>query len=184
MCHYWPRRVYHPLVVSLANTAEPLYLVNRSGNRPSSEHADVYLDKAAALCRRAGFRKITFRGDTKFTQTRHLDRWDTGGIRFIFGMDARANLKGPVEHLDNLQYSELERPPRYSIKTAPRQARERHKERIVAERQYDTLKLIGEEVAEFPYQPVACEKAYRVVVLRKKLVVEKGQLWLFQPGRY
>ena len=26
---------YHPLVVSLANTQEPLYLINRSGNRPS-----------------------------------------------------------------------------------------------------------------------------------------------------
>src|SRR3954452_13570560 len=25
---------YHPLLVSLANTAEPLYLINRSGNRP------------------------------------------------------------------------------------------------------------------------------------------------------
>jgi hypothetical protein len=30
---------YHPLVVSLANTGEVLYLVNRSGNRPSSEQA-------------------------------------------------------------------------------------------------------------------------------------------------
>jgi hypothetical protein len=30
---------YHPLVVSLANTQEPLYLVNRSGNRPSQEGA-------------------------------------------------------------------------------------------------------------------------------------------------
>ena len=29
---------YHPLLVSLANTKEPLYLVNRSGNRPSHEH--------------------------------------------------------------------------------------------------------------------------------------------------
>ncbi|MBV8678763.1 MAG: IS1380 family transposase [Planctomycetaceae bacterium] len=175
---------YHPLVVSLANTSEPLYLVNRSGNRPSHEHADVYLDQAAALCRRAGFRKVTYRGDTKFTQTRHLDRWDTGGIRFIFGMDARANLKGLAERLDDLQYSELERSPRHTIKTASRQARERHKERIVAERQFDTLKLVGEEVAEFPYKPVACEKTYRVVVLRKKLVVEKGQLWLFEPDRY
>ncbi len=79
---------YHPLIVSLANTGEPLYLVNRSGNRPSHEQADVYFDKAAALCRRAGFRRITFRGDTKFTQTKHLDRWDTDGIRFIFGFDA------------------------------------------------------------------------------------------------
>ena len=86
---------YHPLVVSLANTAEPLFLVNRSGNRPSHEHADVYLDKAAALCRRAGFRKITFRGDTDFTQTKHLDRWDRDGVRFIFGIDAMANLKEP-----------------------------------------------------------------------------------------
>lgn len=175
---------YHPLVVSLANTAEPLYLVNRSGNRPSHEHADVYLDKAAALCRGAGFRKITFRGDTDFTQTRHLDRWDRDSIRFIFGIDARANLKDLAEHLDDLKYGELDRPPRYTIRTVPRRAPERHKERIVAERQFDTLKPIGEEVAEFEYKPVACKQAYRVIVLRKKLVVEKGQLWLFEPDRY
>jgi hypothetical protein len=55
---------YHPLIVSLANTAEPLFLVNRSGNRPSHENAAVYYDKAGELCRRAGFKKITFRGDT------------------------------------------------------------------------------------------------------------------------
>jgi Transposase DDE domain group 1 len=175
---------YHPLVVSLANTSEPLYLINRSGNRPSHEHADPYLNKAAALCRRAGFKKITFRGDTKFSQTRHLDRWDGESIRFIFGFDARENLVGLAEGLPAEQYSELERPPRYTIKTVPRQAPERHKERIVSERQFETLKLIGEEVAEFEYRPVACKKAYRVVVLRKKLVVEKGQLWLFQPDRY
>jgi hypothetical protein len=175
---------YHPLVVSLADTAEPLFLLNRSGNRPSHEHAEVYLDKAAALCRRAGFRKITYRGDTKFTQTKHLDRWDRDAIRFIFGIDARENLKDLAEHLDDLKYSELERPPRYVIQTVPRQSRERHKERVVAARQFDTLKLIGEEVAEFEYRPVACKRAYRVIVLRKKLVVEKGQLWLFEPDRY
>src|SRR5262249_11297830 len=159
---------YHPLVVSLANTAEPLFLVNRSGNRPSHGHADAYLDKAAALCRRAGFRKITYRGDTDFTQTKHLDRWDEGSIRFIFGIDAMPNLKALAEHLDDLEYSELERPPRYTIRTVPRQARERHRERIVAERQFDALKLVGEKVAEFEYRPVACKKTYRVVVLRKK----------------
>src|SRR4051794_24717363 len=137
---------YHPLVVSLANTAEPLFLVNRSGNRPSHERADVYLDKAGALCRRAGFRKITYRGDTDFTQTRHLDRWDRDGARFIFGIDAMANLKGLAGRLPDLTYSELDRPPRSTIRTAPRQARERHKERVVSERQFDTLKLIGEEV--------------------------------------
>jgi hypothetical protein len=174
---------YHPLVVSLANTAEPLYLVNRSGNRPSHEQADVYYDKAAALCRKAGFAKITFRGDTDFSQTKHLDRWDRAGNRFIFGIDARSNLVAIAEGLSPENYSELERPTRDPIKTVPRQARERHKERVVREREFNTLKLLGEEVAEFDYRPVACEKAYRVVVLRKKLTVEKGQLWLFEPDR-
>jgi Transposase DDE domain group 1 len=175
---------YHPLVISLANTAEPLYLVNRSGSRPSHEHADGYLDRAAALCRRAGFRRITLRGDTDFTQTKHLDRWDTDGVRFIFGIAAMANLVERAEGLPAGAYAELERPPRYTIKTVPRQARERHRERVVSERGFATLKLVGEEVAEFEYRPVACKKTYRVVVLRKKLVVEKGQLWLFEPDRY
>src|SRR5205085_5813895 len=128
---------YHPLVVSLANTAEPLFLANRSGNRPSHERADVYLDRAADLCRRAGFRKVTYRGDTKFTRTRHLDRWDTDGIRFIFGMDARTNLKGLAEGLPDLESRELGRPPRYTIKSVPRQAPERHKERVVSGRGFD-----------------------------------------------
>jgi hypothetical protein len=167
-----------------AHTAEPLFLVNRGGNRPPREHADVSLDKAAALCRRAGFRKITYRGDTDFTRTKHLDRWDRDGARFIFGIDARANLKDLAERLPDLEYSELERPARYTIKTAPRQARERHKDRVVSEREFKTLKLIGEEVAEFDYRPVACRKPYRMVVLRKKLVAEKGQSWLFEPDRF
>ena len=70
---------YHPLVVSLANTQEPLFLINRSGNRPSAEGAAERFDQARTLCRDAGFRRITFRGDTDFSQTRHLDRWDADG---------------------------------------------------------------------------------------------------------
>src|SRR5262245_17012386 len=46
---------YHPLVVSLANTAEVLYLVNRSGKRPSHEQAHSVLDDTITLCRRARF---------------------------------------------------------------------------------------------------------------------------------
>jgi len=64
---------YQPLVISLANTGEPLYLVNRSGSRPSSEGAAERFDQAGALCLRAGFQRILFRGDTDFTQTHKLD---------------------------------------------------------------------------------------------------------------
>ena len=67
---------YHPLIVSLANTKEVLSIVNRPGNRPSHEGAAAEADRAAALCRKGGFRKIVFRGDTDFSQTVHLDRWN------------------------------------------------------------------------------------------------------------
>src|SRR5579863_549438 len=91
---------YHPLVISLANTKEPLYLVNRSGNRPSHEQADVYLDKAIELCRKGGFLEILLRGDTDFTQTWKLDEWDDAGdVKFILGVDAMANLKELAEEL-------------------------------------------------------------------------------------
>ncbi len=103
---------YHPLVVSLANTQEPLYLVNRSGNRPSFEGAAARFDQARALCEAAGFRRVTFRGDTDFSQTEHLDRWDAAYVRFVFGYDARANLIAAADALPETAWTALERPPR------------------------------------------------------------------------
>ena len=176
---------YHPLLISLANTAEPLYLVNRSGNRPSHEHAADSLDKMIDLCRQAGFQRILLRGDTDFTQTQHLDRWDEAGdIGFVFGIDARDNLKALADELPSGAYSFLERPPRYTLKTAPRQKPERVKPAIVQERGFKTIHLLEEMIAEFNYRPVACRRSYRVVVLRKRLGIDKGQLRLFEEYRY
>jgi hypothetical protein len=176
---------YHPLVVSLANTQEPLFLVNRSGNRPSHELAASFIDRAATLCRRAGFRSLFFRGDTDFSQTKHLDRWDdVGDIRFLFGINAMPNLNALADQLPASAYSFLERPPRYQIKTAPRQRPERHKARIVRERGFKAIHTIEEMVAEFDYRPVACDRDYRVIVYRKRLATEKGQLRLFEEYRY
>jgi hypothetical protein len=175
---------YHPLVVSLANTQEPLFVVNRSGNRPSHEMAASFIDQAAILCRRAGFRSFLFRGDTDFTQTRHLDRWDdAGNIRFLFGIDARPNLVALAEELPEPAFSFLER-PEAPIKTVPRQRPERHKARIVREREFETIHTLEEMVAEFAYQPTACKRAYRVIVLRKRLATDQGQLRLFEEYRY
>ena len=108
---------YHPLLVSLANTAEPLFIVNRSGSRPSHEGAAKYLDRAVQLCRRAGFRKVRLRGDTDFTQTVHLDRWDADGVKFVFGYDAMPNLYGFVEELPKNAWRRLRRPPKYKVRT-------------------------------------------------------------------
>jgi hypothetical protein len=175
---------YHPLVVSLANTGEPLYLVNRSGNRPSSEGAAARLDQSIALCRRAGFKAILLRGDTDFTQTGDLDRWDSGGVGFVFGIDAMANLVEKANELPHSAWQPLVRPPKYEIRTARRARPENVKERIVKEREFENIRLESEEVAEFAYRPTKCRRAYRVAALKKNLAVEKGQTRLFDDCRY
>lgn len=175
---------YHPLVVSLGNTGEPLFMVNRSGNRPSHEGAAQWLDQAVELCRRGGFKKITLRGDTDFTQSKHLDRWDSDGVTFVFGIDAMPNLVGLAEALPDKAWKRLERREKYEVKTEPRQRPENVKQRIVKLRGFENIRLISEDVAEFDYSPTKCDKGYRMVVVRKNLTVEKGELRLFDDIRY
>jgi hypothetical protein len=175
---------YHPLVLSLANTGEPLYIVNRRGNRPSHEGAAWYFDRAGKLCEQAGFKKILFRGDTDFTQTRHLDRWDERGYGFIFGIDAMPNLIEIAENLPKTTWKKLRRPAKYEIRTRPRQRPDNVKEQIVRDREFKNIRLNSEEVAEFKYSPTFCEKTYRIVVIRKNLSVEKGEQVLFDDVRY
>jgi hypothetical protein len=176
---------YHPLVVSLANTKEPLYLVNRSGNRPSHEQAAEYLDRAIDLCRRAGFKKVLMRGDTDFSQTQHLDRWDAqADVQFLFGLDNIAALRKRATNLPEDAWLRLKRPEKYQVKTHQRQRPQNIKERIVAQRNFKNLVAKWEDVAEFEYRPVACKKAYRVLVLRKRLEVRRGERWLWDDYRY
>jgi hypothetical protein len=177
---------YHALLISLSNTKEPLYLVNRSGNRPSHEQADVYLDKAIELCRKGGFLGILLRGDTDFSQTWKLDEWDNAGdIRFIFGIDAMPNLKALAKELPESAWQRLQRPPRYQAKTGEeRQKPEDVKEQIVQERGYKNLVQQCEDVAEFKYRPGHCDRDYRMIVLRKKISVRKGQEELRVEYRY
>ena len=175
---------YHPLVVTLANTGEPFYLVNRSGNRPSHEGAAERFDQAIALCRQAGFQKILLRGDTDFSSTRHLDRWDAAGVRFLFGIDAMPKLVGIADGLSERDWRRLRRPAKYEVKTAPRRLRQNVKEQVVRERGFRNLRLDSEDVAEFEYRPGACRRPYRVVVVRKNLSVEAGEQVLFDDLRY
>jgi hypothetical protein len=175
---------YHPLVVSLAQTQEPLYLVNRSGNRPSAEGAAERFDQARTLCRDAGFRRITFRGDTDFSQTRHLDRWDADDVRFVFGYDARANVIGCADALPAEAWTPLVRRAPYEVATEPRARPVNVKAATIVEREFTNLRLEAEAVAEFSYQPTACTKPYRMVVVRKNISVEQGEHRLIDQIRY
>lgn len=175
---------YHPLVVSLANTSEPLFLVNRRGNRPSAEGAAERFDQARALCQAAGFRRITFRGDTDFSQTCHLDRWDAEAVRFVFGYDARANVIRCADGLPADAWTPLVRRAPAAIRTAPRQRPVNVQAATIVARGFRNLHLDGEAVAEFPYQPTACAQSYRMVVVHKNISVTRGEHRLFDEVRY
>jgi hypothetical protein len=176
---------YHPLIVSLAQTSEVLSILNRSGNRPSHEGAPAEVDRAMKVCFEGGFRRVLLRGDTDFSQTKHLDRWsDDPRVQFIFGLDCTANRQFMADELPGMNWQTLHRPPRYEVKTEPRARPDNVKEQIVRDREFKNIRLRSEDVAEMEYRPVACKKTYRLIVVCKNLTVEKGEIRLYDDYKY
>lgn len=174
---------YAPLIVSLANTKEVLYLVNRPGNAASNQDSVEWIDKAINLVRpNAG--SVTIRGDTDFTNSAHLDRWDSQGTQFIVGLDAHPAAVSVADALATTTWQPLARVPKYEIATEPRTRPDNVKERIVRERGYRNIVLRSEDIAEVNYQPVKCQRSYRMIIVRKNLSIEKGESVLFDDIRY
>lgn len=174
---------YAPLVVSLANTKEVLYLVNRPGNQVSHQDSVEWIDRALGLLKPVA-KQITLRGDTDFMHTGELDRWDGQGVKFVLGMDGHPKVVSLADLLAESMWTPLERLPKYEIKTEPRTKPIRVKEQIVEEKGYQNLKLMGEAVAEIEYQPTKCQQSYRLIILRKNISVQKGERVLFDEVRY
>jgi hypothetical protein len=173
---------YAPLMVSLANTREPLYLVNRSGSTPSCKDAARWIDRAIERLAKK-FRKIVVRGDTDYSLTYKFDEWSEK-VDFIFGYDAKPNVVALAEALPEEAWKPLGRRPKYEVKTEPRGRRKNVKAEIVKQKGYKNIRLVCEDVAEFAYRPTHCKKTYRMVVVRKNLTVEKGELALLDDIRY
>jgi hypothetical protein len=174
---------YAPLVVSLANTKEVLFVVNRPGNAPSQSGSVEWIDRAVALVEQVAG-SVTIRGDTDFSHTQQLDRWDGEGTQFILGIDAHPKLVGLAEALGKPAWKPFEREPKYEILTEPRPKAFRYKEQVVVEREFENKKLVGEALAEIEYRPYQCRKTYRVIILRKNISVQKGERALFDEVRY
>jgi hypothetical protein len=174
---------YHPLLVSLANTMEPLYLVNRSGNRVSHDGAVEWIDRAIGLVRQS-FKKVCLRGDTDFALTAYFDRWSKEGVRFAFGIDAMRNLVEIADGLDSKRWRVLRRREKEPLSGKRRKRPKNFKEEIVVEKGYRNIRLVREHVSEFSYQPTKCKRPYRVIVLKKSLSVEEGQVKLWDDVRY
>jgi hypothetical protein len=174
---------YAPLLVTLANTKEVLYLVNRPGNAASHSGSVAWIDRAVDWVGEVAGR-VTIRGDTDFTHSAHLDRWDESGRKFILGIDAHPKLVQLAKELAESAWQRLERLPQYEILTEPRQKAFRYKEQIVIEKGFKNQILVGEDIAEIEYQPVKCQRKFRVVILRKNLSVQAGEKVLFEDLRY
>jgi hypothetical protein len=174
---------YAPLVVTLANTGEVLFIKNRSGNAPSHKGAVEYMDAAVALAREGGFRRVRLRGDTDFSLTANFDRWTESQVEFVFGMDAHRNLVEIATGLSEKDFTPLRRSAPVAA-APPRRRPENVKEIIIYERGYEKLILEEEHVAEVEYRPGKCRRSYRLIILRKKVRVERGQQHLFEQIRY
>jgi hypothetical protein len=174
---------YAPLVVTLANTEEVLFLKNRAGNAPSHSGAVEYVDAAVALVRQGGFRRVRLRGDTDFSLTAQFDRWTDAGVEFVFGMDAHRKVVEIADRLSEKDFRPLKRSAPAAA-TRPRQRPENVKAIIVNQRGYQQLILEEEQVAEVEYRPHKCQRSYRLIILRKKIRVERGQQHLFDQIRY
>jgi len=182
-CGYKRMWGYGPLMLSLANTCEPLYVVNRPASVPSHDGVAIWLDRALKLVGSV-FEEIWIRGDADFSLTVHFDRWDAQGVKFIFGYDAWENLIKKADLLPPDAWSLLERPPAYEVKTKARRKPQNIKMEIIKKRGYRHIETIEEEVASFAYRPVKCKKTYRIIALKKYLQITKSGKIVDQKIRY
>jgi hypothetical protein len=174
---------YCPLLITLANTKEVLYLVNRPGNVPSHTDAAGWIDKAIDLVS-AHAPLVCLRGDTDFSLTANFDRW-AQQVDFVFGMDANPALTRIADGLAESCWHRLDRKAPYQNQTGKTRARrEDVRGRIVKEKGYLNLELNYEDVACFDYKPSKCKRFYKVVALRKNISRSKGEQALLDEVRY
>lgn len=169
---------YHPLLITLANTGEVLRVINRSGNSNSARGASEQVNEVIKMCSDSGFRRIALRGDTAFTQTKHLDRWDEQGVRFVFGIAGHKTLVNIAENIEESAWKRLPRAPKYDPSTPDRSRPQNVKREVIDERGYRNRRLNSEWFVELPYRPQKCKKTYRLVIVRKDVeVTEQGRLF-------
>jgi len=173
---------YHPLVISLDSSREPLFIVNRPGNVPSHSHSAIWIDKSLDLVSDV-FQSVYIRGDTDFSLTENFDRWSLRSI-FVFGMDARENLIKIADAIDESQWKLFERDAKYTVKTQNRKQPVNVKDQVVKQRKFKKIQTESEYLSEFSYQPGKCQNSYRMIVLKKKINITRGEELVSKEDRY
>lgn len=172
----------YPLIISLANSREPLYIVNRSHNAPSHLDSAYWLDKSLDLVY-PFFEEVWLRGDTDFSLTKNFDKWDKR-CKFIFAIEAMKNLIQSAKEINKDDWEKLKKQPKETIKTKKSKRSKNITEQVVKSRNFKKIQTLSEHFAEFEYQPNNCKKKYRMIVLKKTLKVTKGDRRVDDEIRY
>lgn len=155
---------YGPLVVSLANTREPLHIENRPGSASSNRDAGAWIDRGIALVRDI-FDEVWITGDTAYYLAGKFDGWHQDGVKFVFGVDSWKSLRAIADGIP--LWKKLHRPAAYRVKTQKRKRPDNVKRQVIREREFKHQELIEEFVAEVAYRPAACRRDYRLIILKK-----------------
>ena len=187
---------YHPLLLSLAETNEPLRTINRPGNATSADGAARALHEVLPMVQRH-FGTVTVRGDSAFYQRAIIAACEQHQARFALVMDGYQVLHDRADALDPSAWKPFsahraEDVARVAADRATRRKRKRVRPRRARERGYTTLQTTRQWVAEFEYtlprRDKACDfglggRTYRVVVKRQEVDVSEGQHYLFTEYR-
>jgi hypothetical protein len=168
---------YHPLLFTLAETGEPLRLVNRPGNRPSAEGAAELLGPCLDLLTE-NFAEVFVRGDSKFSEKAILREVVAHGAFFALVQEVHAPIWSAAFHLRETQWKPLRAKPGSRFHpTSGQKRRKRRKWRreVVRRRGYRTLSTTEEWVAEVPYTPPGFDRPFRLV-LKRQWIREDRQL--------
>jgi len=190
---------YHPLLVTLAETNEPLRTINRPGNATSGEGAGEALAEVLPMVSRH-FKKVRVRGDSKFYQRATILECEKHGAQFAFSMDGNKVLHEKAENLPKSAWkpfsAHADRHPtkKQRRRHTKRLKRTRHRRRVARRRGYRTLATTDQEVAQFRYRMSRGGSAnrhlglagreFRVVVKRQTVRVSEGQDELFEEYHY
>ena len=148
---------------------------------PATAHPAKARRNNSTRASRCAVRQDSGRSFSVGTPTSHKQLTWIAGTRWVTLHSSLAWML-PLRRLDYiddqgpLAWTPLQRPPRYQVCTKPRRRRERVKQRIVDDRRYKDKRLEREEVVELTYRPLACKRAYRMIIVRKHIQErERGQ---------
>ena len=187
---------YHPLLLTLAETHEPLRTINRSGNTASADGAAQAPHEVLPMVGRH-FGQRYVRGDRKFYQHAIIAECERYGAHFALVMDGYANLHEMADSLPPSAWKPFsahsaERLAQRAADKKLRRKRKRLRAKTARNRGYTQLVTTGQWVAEFDYtippggkgrdEDVA-GRTYRVAVNRQQVDMSKGPDYLFTEYR-